>query len=619
MKYLKKLLLFLLILLLAGCTQDKSTLSDLCPVERDSVTCIDLHGVDGYACMGTPDFLKAAWELLDSVEYDPQQLMTGEFDFNDANFYLQTIYFFVGEEPTPLYVSGDFSQLIPVWDKPIDQKSGTYEYYPIKSPEKLEAFFGKYIDMVYNRDVTAQPFAALGQPYEWAQGVTSDVLSWVRVGYSFSSNSATSVYLSRVAYEEVEQLLKTLPESAFSAPETLENAWMGDITVHLSDYPNLALTFQDKANDLGVILRYYVEADNTPHLEFFMVDSADAVSRDNSNNSHTIQKWDVDSPELLAWFRENEPLPSYVNLRSGHWMDFDEDRGYITATNGDVTIRVRSFVDWDYEVVEEAESFGIRIRHPQQTEGSICLSFWPKGYESAETNRYIQSNNHSYTSLPLTILYPNGIDSEGAIWTESVTWYETGDYVELNEGADRWFEKFADEIQVQLMYSSVEAGEQVSKAPPEMVVDLAYTQCDDPKYSFRQFDFETADRAYLSLSGRHPEIPCGWVYDDTPEGENVLLTFWPEFITEGMVCVEYHEGFFQPPEGMTVEEDILHIDSTGAHPAKRGTLPGDDRWSYLWIDRKNGSYVFRFENTEHWDIRRIEECVWALHTFQFRG
>ena len=74
-----------------------------------------------------------------------------------------------------------------------------------------------------------------------------------------------------------------------------------------------------------------------------------------------------------------------------------------------------------------------------------------------------------------------------------------------------------------------------------------------------------------------------------------------------------------PPAQMLVEETILHIDSCGGIKAYRGTLPGNQRWTHFWIHRNNGSYVFRFENTEHWTQRKVEECLWALHTFQFRG
>lgn len=398
---------------------------------------------------------------------------------------------------------------------------------------------------------------------------------------------------------------------------------MDHITTYYSNHPNLTISFQDRANDLGVVVRYYEEMEGTPHLEFLMIDGAYTVARDNYAYIRPVQKWDIDSPELLRWFQESAPLPPYGSLRYGHWMDYDEERGYIVVSDGETTLKVRSFVGWTYEVVEpseNSESFGVRIRHPEETEGWIYVSFWPEGYENTEINRYFSSTSHRYTSLPLQVLYPNGTDAENWVWSEQVEWYENGDYVILNEGADHWFEQYADEIEVQTTYTYIEAGERVIRDPPEMVVDLDYTQCEDPKSGFKQFDLDTADRAYMSLSGRSSAVPCGWMYDDTPQGENVLFSFWPEYMTEGMVCVEYHEGFFQPPEGMTVEETGLHIDAYGGeHPAYRGTLPGDDRWTYLWIDRKNGSYVFRFENTEHWDQRRIVESLWALHTFQFRG
>ena len=598
---------------------EKDTISDLYTGDRKAVTCIDLWSDEGQCCLGTPSFLEEAWELLDTVEYDPE-LLTAEFQRDDLDFYLQTIRFNVGEEGTPLYLSKDFTRLIPNFDAPFDAASGTYEYYPVKSPEKVEAFFKKHIATVHNREVTAEPFAALGQPWQWLQGVSADALYEIRLGYSQDEHSSVGNYLAAPAFEELLPLLKAIPEDALTNPEIIEATGKDHITTYYSNHPNLAVTFQDRANDLGVIVRYYEESDSIPHLEILMIDGAYTVSRENHGYVRPAQKWDIDSPELLKWFRDAAPLPPYGSLRYGHWMDYDEDRGYIVVSDGETTIKVRSFTGWTYETVEPSEnsdSFGVRFRHPEQTEGWIYISFWPEGYENTEINRYINHNGKGYTSYPLTVLCPNGVETEGAIWSVSVDHHENGDYVLLNEGADHWFADYADEIRVQTTYVQVDAGERIQKDPPEMVIDVDYAQSDDCEEGFKQFTFTTADPMYLSLMGWNL---CGWAHDGTPEEENVLLTYWPQYETEGMVCVEYHEGFFQPPAGMILEEDELHIDSYGgAHPAKRGTLPGDDHWTYLWIDRKHGSYVFRFENTEHWSQRKIEECLWTLHTIQFRG
>ncbi|MBP3684297.1 MAG: M56 family metallopeptidase [Oscillospiraceae bacterium] len=597
---------------------ETDTISDLYTGDREAVTCIDLWSDEGQCCLGTPTFLADAWELLDTVEYDPEQLLTGQ---HTETSYIHTVYFYCGEEYTTIGLSRDFTQVLPVWGIPQTSLVGTeYQYYPVRSPEKLEAFFKKHIATVYNREVTAEPFAELGQPYQWLQGLTEDALYEIRLGYSRSKTYSVGGYLAKPAFEELLPLLKAVPEEALINPDTVGGSSLDQITTYYSDHPNLAISFQDRANDLGVVVRYYEESDTTPHLELLMIDGAYTVSPDFRGYNRPGQKWDIDSPALLNWFREAAPLPPYGSLRYGHWMDYDEDRGYIVVSDGETTIKVRSFIGWTYETVEptaDSESFGVRVRHPEQTEGWIYISFWPGGYENTEINRYINHNGKGYTSLPLTVLCPNGTDSEGAPWSLSVDHHENGDYVLINEGADHWFKDYADEIRVQTTYVRLEAGERIQKDPPEMVIDVDYTQSDDCEEGFKQFNLATADPIYLSLKGWNL---CGWAHDDTPEEENVLLTYWPQYETEGMVCVEYHEGFFQPPEGMTVEEDILQIDSYGGgHPAYRGTLPGEDHWTYFWIHRKNGSYVFRFENTEHWGQRKIEECLWTLHTIQFRG
>lgn len=610
MRFLKLLVTLLLCLLLSGCAEEKRVLSELCPVERETVTCIDLWNQDGSCCMGNPDYLAKTWAILDTAEYGTE-MQTGTYD--PMGIY-HRFWFYVGEEPTMISLSEDYSQWIP--DQ--DTSSGTYQYYPILNPEALKELYETHIDIVYNREGTVPGFAGLGQPYAWIQGLTPDALSQVRLGYSRSSGGSTGGAISSVAFEELSALLKSLPENALTNPETIGDSGTDRIRYVLSEQPNLAVSFLDAANDLGVVVRYYEDPKDTAHLEFLMLEGADNLSPDSGKKLSNVHKWDIESPELLEWFRKMSAYPPYAQMVTGHWLDFDKDA--LKITDGETTLNVPTITGWTYEITEpskDSDSFGVRFRPPEETEGWIYLSFWPEGYVNTERNRYLNHSTSGYTSYSLTVLYPNGMDTKGAPWSVAVDYYENGDYAIINEGAEHWFERYAEEIYIQTLYVTVAAGKYVEKDPPEMVIDPDYTQSDNYEEGFKQFDLQTADRAYLSLSGWEE---CGWVHDDTPEEENVLLTFWPQYETEGMVCVEYHEGFFTPPEEMTVEETILHITAYGgAHPAYRGTLPGHDRWTYLWFNRNHGSYVFRFENTDHWTERKVEECLWALSSFQFRG
>lgn len=611
MKCAKRILLILLCLLLTGCAGDKDTLSDLCPVERETVTCIDLWNECGHCCLGFSDYLTKTWAVLDCIEYETQ-IQTGTYDPNKD---YHRIVYFSGEDSTPVYLNEDYSRFIPV----LDPEAEHYEFYPVKNPEALKALFEEHIDIVYNLEITAAPFAESDEPYQWMQRLTPDALATVRYTHSVSGNSSGGGTLSKAGFKELCSLLKTISADALANPGTVSEGAFDHITTYYTDKPNLAVSFQDEANDLGVVVRYYEENEEA-HLEILMIDGADSVSSSNRGKKiQPVPKWDIESPELLDWFRKAADYPPYAALRYGHWMDYDAERGIMEVSDGTSTLRVRSFEGWTYEITEpseNSENFGIRCRHPKQTEGWIYISLWPEGYESSQINRYVNSSDDGYYSYSLKALYPNGTETEGVVWYEQVHYYENGDMVILNEGADHWFPECAEDIAVQTTYIWEDVGERVTREAPEVTIDLDYTQADDWSTDFVWFKFDTADPMGLSLSGW---AECGWVHDDTPEGENVLLTYWPEYETEGLVCIEYHEGFFQPPEDMTVEDDILHIDSYGSHPAKRGILPGDDRWTYFWIDRKNGSYVFRFENTEHWTDRKIEECLWALHTIQFRG
>lgn len=609
MKYLMKFCLVLLCLALAGCGTNRDVLSELCPEERESITCIDLWNQRGSCCMGNPDYLSKTWDLLDKIEYDPQ-MQTGTYD--PMGIY-HRLFFYVGEESSMVSLSEDYSQWIP------DQstESGSYQYYAIHNPEKLKELFETHIATVYNREVTAPSFAQTGEPYAWIQGLTPEAIHQVRVGYSRSGSGSISSPLSSVAFEELSSLLKALPEEALILPETIGQGGSDHIRYYLSERPNLAISFLDAANDLGVVVRYYEYTAGTHQLEFLMVEGADTLSNENHNYIQQVHKWVIDSPQLMEWFQKMAAYPPYAQMVAGHWLDFDQEA--LILSDGETTLNISTIKDWTYAVTEPSEgqeSFGVRFRPPEETDGWIYISFWPQGYANTEKNRYLNHSSSGYTSYPLTVLYPNGMSTSGENWSVSVDYYENGDYVILNEGADQWFDQYEEEIRIQTLSVLVSAGKSIEKDPPEMIIAPDYTQSTDYEEGFKQFDLDTADRAYLSLSGWEE---CGWVYDNTPEGENVLLTYWPQYETEGMVCVEYHEGFYEPPPEMHVDETILNIDSCGGIKAYQGTLPGNERWTHFWIHRNNGSYLFRFENTEHWTQRKIEECLWALHTFQFRG
>lgn len=609
MKHLMKLCFLLLCLALAGCGAKKDVLSDLCPVDRESVTCIDLRNQQGSCCMGNPDYLAKTWDLLGAIEYNTQ-IQSDTYDPMETR---PMLWFYVDEEPTMVFLSEDYSQWIPEQST----ESGSYQYYPINNPEKLKELFETHIATVYNREITTKGFSQIDQPYAWIQGLTPDAISQVRVGYSSSDSGSVGSTLSSVAFEELSALLKALPEEALILPETIGESGPDHIRYYLSERPNLAISFMDAANDLGVVVRYYEYTAGTHQLEFLMVEGADTLSPSNHNYIQQVHKWVIDSPQLMDWFQKMATYPPYAQMVAGHWLDFDKD--YRKISDGTTTLNVRTITGWTYAVSEaggSSGSFGIRFRPPGENDGWIYISFWPEGYVNTETNRYLNHNGTGYTSYPLTVLYPNGMETEGYEWSVIVDHFERGDYAIINEDASHWFWKYVEEISILTRYVTVDAGKSVQKDPPEMIIAPDYTQSDDYEEGFKQFDLDTADRAYLSLRGWEE---CGWAHDDTPEDENVLLTYWPQYETEGMVCVEYHEGFYEPPPEMYVEETVLHIDSCGGITAYQGTLPGNERWTHFWIHRNNGSYLFRFENTEHWTERKVEECLWALHTFQFRG
>ena len=113
---------------------------------------------------------------------------------------------------------------------------------------------------------------------------------------------------------------------------------------------------------------------------------------------------------------------------------------------------LRIIQDWEYEIVEETEHFGIRCRPQAVDQGWIYYSFWPGGYFPEETDDRYYSKGHTYgvetvRSYPGSVS-PDGIsfDVDNAVWSYYRIPFDGFDFVEINDGADEWFLEYKDEI-----------------------------------------------------------------------------------------------------------------------------------------------------------------------------
>lgn len=589
----------LVILIVAVCflTDPKpDTLADFYNGNRTDVTCVDLLSHKGHVCLSDPSDLSEVWTILEDVEYEPQpHTSEAEWDTMIDDFYAYTeLEFNIGEELRYLYFYPDFSSVC------VEDENGNLNHYIVKDPAPLETLYATYIDHFSWHEVTAQPFATVDQPYQWMQNVTVNALQGVRTRHSDTSHSSGSSSVSPVQAEKLLKILKAIPESALSGPETIGEGGTDWITTLLTDKPNMIVSFQDAANDLGVLIRYY-EKTNGTHLEIVMIEDSDTVSSSYHHKIKTACKWDIESEALLSYMKDIiEHRPSVITFVGAEYVWMDERP---TVSGGGASIQLRIIDGWQYEITqytEGCESFGIRVRPAGVTEGWVYFSFWPGGYFPEEVNRSFAEhgggNMSGYTSYPKIRDWHYGTGDEPFLWTYRRYPMDIGDFAIINENADNWILEYGDALSDTETFCKMEGGTQETFVLPETtLVPVDYPQSDNEQHGFKHFSFDTKDPAKLSVNS-------AWIYDETVQkydGHVHFGAFWPEYVTEGRVCMEYWEGGFQPEANVTVEEMEIGYYG-GHHDGFTGTYPGDEHFTYLWINRDHGSYVFRFENTQNW-------------------
>lgn len=585
---------------------EKDTLSDFYSGDRESVTCVDLMNHKGAVCLCSPSERTAVWELLERVEYDPQPHTTEtEWDTLIDEFHAyHELEFNIGEELRYLYFYRDFSSVC------VEDAQGYLNHYTVTDPSALQDFYTTRIDVFAWHEVTAEPFATADQPYQWMQKVTLDALQNVATRMGNSSNSSNSSNMTPIQTQALLNLLKRIPEDALSGPETIGESGTDWITHILTSSPNMAVNLQDGANDLGVIIRCYEEADAT-RLELIMLDGADNLDIAYGRKINSALKWDIQSKELLTYMQELiEYRPSIVTFVGAEYEWMDEA---LQVSGSGASISLRLIEGWQSEIMEYeegCESFGIRARPAGVTDGWIYFSFWPEGYFPEEVNRsysqYGLWDFDGYISYPITHAWHYGTGFGPFSWTYHRFPVDIGDYAIINEEADSWLLEYDNAIRDIKTFLEMEGGTQESIVLPEAtIVPVDYPQSENEQQGVKYFTFETADPAKLLINS-------AWIYDETIQKHDDhihLGAFWPEYVTEGRVCIEYWEGGFQPGEDVTVEEtELAYYD--GHYDGFTGTLPGEERFTWLWTNREHGSYVFRFENTQNWTNFQLE---WAVN------
>lgn len=581
----------------------KNTLSDFYEGDRDAVTCVDLMNDKGHICLNAPSEINTVWELLDAVEYDPQpHTVEQEWDTLIDEFYAyHQLEFNIGEELQYLYFYRDYSSVC------VEDEQGWLNHYAVENPAALQDFFSSRIDIFAWHPVTAEPFASVDQPYQWMQNVTLDAIQDMRYNHSESPHSIQGGTFTPLRAEEFLAILKDIPQDAISGPEILDRP-SAPIFYSLTDDPNMSVVIQDGANDLGVVFRFYEEADVT-HLEIILFEDMEIASSPYIHKVLTAYKWNIDSDLLLAYLKDLITYRPNVATFVGAEYQWLEERPKVSGAGASLSLRI---IDgWQWETVPYTpgcESFGIRVRPPEERDGWIYFSFWPGGYFPEEVNRSY-SEKYSwgldgYTSFPITRDWYYGTGEDSFLWSYQRFPTDIGDYAIINENADSWMLTYEHAIRNYETFFNMVGGKQENFQLPEaVIIPVDYPQSENEQHGFKRFRFETADPAEVSVNS-------AWIYDETTqeyEGHTHLGAFWPEYITEGRVCIEYWEGGFQPDEDAEIEKTKVYY-YDGYFDAYTGTLSGKEQYTWLWLPREHGAYVFHFENTQSWTDFQLE-CV----------
>ena len=473
-------------------TDPQTTISDLFPAPRDSLTCIDLWTDIGHTCLSADREMEAVWNLLDTVSCDPepytQETLDGYLEIYGDNHHI--IRFFDEDQQWDLYVLRDYSGIC-LTGKELTMETDPLYYYHVHDPDALEAFFAKYMNPVIGPEATAEPFAAADDPYSWVKNISIDAVSEAREYSQLRKGSTTSTSsgtMSEVRFLEFLDVLNTLPEEAFGAGEPYYSTSTDQFNYKNTHHPNVSVAIPDKANSLTASIRYYQDITGAEETLDILLSGSNGITR-----------WEISNDALMAFMRELCEHPAYISLTIGYWVDWvDEDP--LTVSHGNVIISTPMIKGWDYEAVEYTDggaSFGIRCRPGDVEEGWLYFSFWPEGYDPVEEDRfYMEGLSNGYrtvTSWPSAVSSRRGYNTEGFICSYFKTEYPIGDYAVINDGMDEWYRDYEDYIKVIRTYTSFDYG---THATPDVLsyggvtVDISQIPSEKEPFRFRYFDWD---------------------------------------------------------------------------------------------------------------------------------
>ena len=418
-----------------------ATLANFAGMKPGDADWIDFLSARGEVSLQYEEELANIWEVLESVEYDPDPISheRREATVDEYDWHYPCITLNHSGSTYCLYFTYDYTQ---VWSN----DGGTIsKIYAVTNPEVLQQFVAAYVDPVADHTASGEPFATADQPWQWMQGIGTECVQILRMYYDQTGDDYKQGLLSSAYFDQLLDILHSIPEAAVSEGP-VNTASFDDLRYGVAmAEPQMTLTIADAANGLTAVLRI---RDGLPEL--LLLDSTD-WGTDVTLEADTIS-WQIDSPELLAFLQKLAECPPAVQA----WMGsrYSLERIPVTVSHGSAAIQTVCLTDWDYEVAEyteEAKSFGIRCRPKAVDEGWLYFSFWPYGYDPVEEDRYYQTYTADgygcVTSWPSSVKH-TGVPllTSGAIYFYRKTEYAIGDYAIITEGADSWFLEYQDTI-----------------------------------------------------------------------------------------------------------------------------------------------------------------------------
>lgn len=341
-----------------------------------------------------------------------------------------------------LSVSGDGKY---IWT----QREDKIVVYSVPDPEELLAFLERWTADVSGAAVSGEPFATAQEPWKWTAGISLEAVeeaeAFVKQALWTSDSTYTRVtsrgYFTRARFMELIGILNAIPQSAFSKGKIQERNSFSNLYRDVGT-EGMSVAVIDGVNGLAVTIRC-----RRGELEMALCSDMEKVR---SGYLMDTQIWKIRDESLMAFMEELFECPPVTTHFVGSAYEWTDEIEY-GFQGGKMNLRI--IQDWEYEIVEERDHFGIRCRPQAEESGWIYFSFWPGGYFPEETDDrfYIEGIDHGYPSVrsyPGSVS-PDGIsfDTTDAVWSYYCIHMDEMDLAVINDGADDWFGQYKREIE----------------------------------------------------------------------------------------------------------------------------------------------------------------------------